>query len=154
MEAVTIHQHAEAFTQRDAAAMWALTFNTLDCSHLSNVLASDLKYVSEWAEDEINNRDDYLEHLEARLQTIRNSTIAARAELAEVPPFPGSEADPQPCVMVDLRGEPLATVLFQVDGNNITRIEFCRNPAPDACVRRGIFPGLDIFKNPLGSHRH
>lgn len=155
MEAVSIPKPTSEFTGRDAAAVWARAFNSRNSSVLTKWLARDLRYVSEWAEGEIDNRNDYLEHLEARLKTIRDTAIEARAELAEMAPFPGSLAEPQPCVMVDLGGEPLATVLFQVDGKNITRIEFCLNPAPDACVRMGIFPGLDVFKNALGAtHWH
>ena len=155
MEAVTVRKPMSAFTERDATAVWARAFNSRNISVLTRWLAHDLRYVSEWAEDEIDNSNDYLEHLEARLRTIRDSAIEAKAELAEMPPFPGSLAEPQPCVMVDLQGKPLATVLFQVDGKTITRIEFCLNPAPDACVRQGIFPGLDHFKNALsGTHWH
>ena len=149
MEAVSVPKPASAFTMRDAAAVWARAFNSRSSMVLTKWLAHDLRYVSEWADEEIDNRNDYLEHLEARLKTIRDSAIEARAELAEMAPFPGSLAEPQPCVMVDLDRKPLATVLFQVDGRNITRIEFCLNPAPDACVRTGIFPGLDVFKNAL-----
>jgi hypothetical protein len=149
VEAVSVRKPPIVFTGRDAAAVWARAFNSRNSSVLTKWLAHDLRYVSEWADDEIDNPNDYLEHLEARLKTIRDSAIEARAELAEMAPFPGSLAEPQPCVMVDLDRKPLATVLFQVDGSKITRIEFCLNPAPDACVRTGIFPGLDVFKNAL-----
>ena len=149
MEAVSVPRPTAAFTARDAAAVWARAFNSRSSTVLTKWLAHDLRYVSEWTEREIDNPNDYLEHLEARLKTIRDSAIEARAELAEMAPFPGSLAEPQPCVMVDLDGKPLATVLFQVDGKNITKIEFSMNPASDACVRTGIFPGLDVFKNAL-----
>ena len=142
MEAVSIPRTSECFTRRDAAIIWARAFNTRDCSELAQWLDDDLRYVSEWAEGEIDSRDDYLEHPESKLRTIRNSTIVASAELAEMAPFPGSHGETQPCVMVELRGDPLATVLFEVNGTRITRIDFGLNPDPDAFVRQGIFPGV------------
>lgn len=130
------------FTVRDAAISWARAFNTLDSSHISRWLDDEVRYTSQWLDGEIDSRESYLEYLDDKLRTIRESTIVARAELAETKGGADGEESSAPCVVVDLRGEPLATVLFEVEACLITRIEFCMRPSPDACVRQGVCPGL------------
>ena len=50
---------------------------------------------------------------------------------------------PRPCAIAHQDGRPAATVLFEVDGGLISRVDLCIIPPPQTCKGTGIFPGLD-----------
>lgn len=129
-------------TELDAAAAWARTYNTLDVSHIALLLAEDVHYASQWVFSEIENRRDYLHYLEGKLETIRTSGSVVRAELAETRPYPMYPNPPRPCAVVEQDGERFATVLFEVGGGRITRVDLCQIPPPHTCALSGEFPGL------------
>jgi hypothetical protein len=137
-------QSSETLTERDAAVAWARTYNALDPSHIAPLLADDIRYASQWVLfEEIGNRPDFLEYLTSKLETIRRSGCVVRAELAETRPYPMYPNPPQPCVVVEQDGAREATILFEVDGHRITRIDMCEIPPPHTCACSGEFPGLD-----------
>ena len=131
-----------AFTELDAATAWSRTCNLLDVSHIALLLTEDVHYASQWVFEEIENRTDYLEYLAGKLEAIRESRSDARAELAETRPYPMYPNPPRPCVVVHQGGKRVATVLFEVDGNRITKIDMCMIPPPGTCALSGECPGL------------
>lgn len=132
----------EKLTELDAATAWARAYNLLDASHVAPLLAEDVHYASQWVFEEIENRDDYLAYLVPKLATIEKTGSFVRAELAETRPYPMYPNPPRPCVVVIQGGKMLATVLFEVSGGEITRIDMCEIPPPETCALSGECPGL------------
>lgn len=145
MKGESMAEDAGTLTERDAAEAWARAYNLLDAAEISPLLAEDVHYASQWVFDELENRGDYLHYLEGKLLAIGSSGAKVLAELAETRPYPMAPNPPRPCVVVHQNDRPAATVLFQVDGARITRIDLCRIPPPSTCARFGEYPGLDTF---------
>ena len=56
--------------------------------------------------------------------------------------YPMAPNAPIPCVVMVQDGDRVATVLFQIDDNLITRIDLCQIPPPESCVGTGEYPGI------------
>ena len=145
MKGESMAEDAGTLTERDAAEAWARAYNLLDAGEISPLLAEDVHYASQWVFDELESRADYLHYLEGKLAAIGRSGAKVLAELGETRPYPMAPNPPRPCVVVHQNGEPAATVLFQVDGARITRIDLCQIPPPSTCARFGEYPGLDTY---------
>ena len=131
------------FTELDAATAWARTYNTpRRVAHRAAAGRTTSTTPRSGCSSEIENRADYLDYLTAKLEAIRKSGSVVRAELAETRPYPMYPNPPRPCVVAEQDGEGAATILFEVDGNRIKRIDMCMIPPPDTCVRSGVCPGL------------
>ena len=130
-------------TERDAARAWALAYNTLDPSHLEPLLHDDIRIASQSVLVEMVGPREYLEYLDGKFATFKRVKTEIRVELGETSPYPVAPNPPRPCAIANQDGRPAATVLFEVDGGLISRVDLCMIPPPQTCKGTGIFPGLD-----------
>lgn len=142
MKGENMTHETETLTERDAATEWARAYNLLSPARLASLLAEDVHYASQWVFEEIETRFEYLHYLVSKLQAIRKTGSFVRAELAETTPYPMYPNPPRPCAVIWQDGQQVATVLFEVDGDKITRIDFCQVPPPHTCKLSGESPGL------------
>ncbi len=145
MKGESMTDDGKSLTERDAAEAWARAYNLLDAAEIAPLLAEDVHYASQWVFEEIESRADYLHYLEGKLDAVRRSGAKVLAELAETRPYPMYPNRPRPCVVVQQGGKLAATVLFEVAGGRITKIDMCQIPPPETCRRLHEFPGLDTF---------
>jgi hypothetical protein len=127
-------------TEREAARLWALAYNTHDPTVLATILAEDVRVMSRWVVNDLVGRSPYLEYLERKFQTFDEARSVVRAEVAETPGRAGSSG--RPCVVLEQDGALLATVLFDVVGGRLSQITMSAHPSPASCARTGEYPGF------------
>jgi len=78
-----------------------------------------------------------MDYIEPKLVSIATSGTRAFAEIAELKTYPGG-----PCVVMaqGSKDNLLATVLAEVEGGNIKRLDMWLIPPPSAATRTGEYP--------------
>lgn len=127
-------------TERDAARLWALAYNTHDASVIAPILADDVRVMSRWVVNDLVGRDRYLDYLDRKFRTFETVGSVVRAGLAETPG--DAESGGRPCVLLEQDGTLLATVLFDVVGSALSQVTLSVHPPPDACAGSGEYPGF------------
>jgi hypothetical protein len=111
--------------------------NTLDSSKLEPLLAVDFHYASQMVFAEIESKQEYLDYITPKLETIRASGSKVWAEMATL-----THGFPGPCVVL-AQGDKenlVAVVLAKVRGGFIERIDMCIVPTPQSAKRTGDYP--------------
>lgn len=120
-----------------ALRAFASMMNTLDSSKLEPLLAVDFHYASQMVFAEIESKQEYLDYITPKLETVRASGSKVWAEMATLTyGFPG------PCVVL-AQGDKenlVAVVLAKVRGDFIERIDMCIVPTPQSAKRTGDYP--------------
>jgi hypothetical protein len=130
-------------TERGAARLWALAYNTLDPSVLAPILAEEVRVMSRWVVNDLVGRSAYLDYLARKFGTFDAASTTVRVELAQTPGHP-PESGGRPCALVEQDGRLLATVLFDVIGGRLTQVSLSDHPAPRKCVGTGEYPGCEV----------
>lgn len=60
---------------------YAKSWNNLDVSYVENYLADDLVYTSQWVMSSIHGKDEYLDYLKEKFETIKKSTNIPVADI-------------------------------------------------------------------------
>src|SRR5690606_23670699 len=60
---------------------YAKCWNNLDVSYIEELLGDDLEYTSQWVFETMYGKDNYLQYLSGKFNTIRNSINIPKAEL-------------------------------------------------------------------------
>ncbi len=112
----------------------AHSYNTLNSEFIENILAEDMLYASQWVFDEIRGKQDFLDYLNGKFQTIRNEGSPVFAELAT---YRG-----QHCLVMaqGTKANLQATMLVKTDCGKITEIHMCLVPHFSECERLGVYP--------------
>ena len=120
-------------TKLDALRAYARMMNNLSVDEIAPLLAEDFSYASQWVLQDITSRDDFLEYISAKLETIRSTGSKVWAEVGRCH---------EDClVMAQGERENLfATVLARVEGDRIRHIDMCFIPAPESAHRTGELP--------------
>jgi hypothetical protein len=123
--------------QLEACRAYARMMNTLDVSHIIPFLSDDVKYTSQWVFSEINGKQEYLNYIEPKLQTIQKSGSLVWAELAYTNVFGAGH-----CIVMaqGQKEKAIATLLIKMNGDRISEIAMCQIPSPAECQRTGQYP--------------
>lgn len=135
-------------TEREAARLWALAYNTHDPSVLAPILSRDVRVMSRWVVNDLVGRDRYLKYLAKKFQTFDESGSLVRVELGRTPGDP-SDGPGRACAFIEQNGVVLATVLFDVVGGRLSQVSISPYPAPAACERSGDYPGFGFDLDPV-----
>ena len=139
---MTINEDNEAAISREEALRaYARMMNKLDADEMSGLLAPDFTYESQWVFDALRSRDEYLDYIRPKLETIARSGARVFAEMGSIRAFGGE----QPCVVV-AQGDPedlVGVVLASVRGGQIARLDLCAVPPPSTAHRSGDYPGRE-----------
>lgn len=121
----------------EACRAYARTINTLDVTHVEPWLHKDVVYESQQVFSEMRGRRRYVAYLRGKLQTIRKEGSLVRAEIAYT-----DACGVGPCVILSQGSEEnwTHTVLFEMEGGKIKRLDMCLVPAPCECRRTGEQP--------------
>ena len=125
-------------TTEEALRAYATMMNTLDASHIEQLLASDFHSASQWVFAEIESKRAYMDYIVPKLEAIRKSGAAVWAEIGWL-----DQEFSEPCVVMsqDDRDNLLAVVLASVEGGTIKRLDLCGAPSPHSALRTGEYPG-------------
>ena len=122
-----------------ALRAYAEMMNTLDATNLEPLLAPDFHYESQWVFAEIPTKQDYLDYIRPKLESIKSSGDRVWAEMAHLDrEFPG------PCVVL-AQGDKdnlVALVLAEVKEGMISRLDMCGAPSPHSAKRSFDYPGI------------
>ena len=125
-------------TDEDALRAYAKTMNTLSIEPLEKVLAENFHYSSQHVFSELTSKAEFLDYLEPKLTTIIRSGATVYAELGTVFAY-GRQ---QPCVVLAQGDQTnlVALVLAKVESGQLSRLDLCILPTPDAAQRSGEYP--------------
>jgi hypothetical protein len=118
----------------DALRAYAVMMNSLDAKDFAPLLDDNCHYESYWVLAELGSKQEFLEYMTAKLQTLRASGKKVWAELGHC--FWG------PCVVLaeDEQDNLVATVVVEVEGETIRRMDLCSVPSPYLARRSGEYP--------------
>lgn len=129
-------------TEREAARLWALAYNTHDPKVLASILAEDVRVMSRWVVADLVGRDVYVDYLTTKFATFETAVSHVRVELGEAPGGTVGHVG-RPCALLEQDGALLATVLFDVIGGELSLISLSDFPAPEDCLGTREYPGFD-----------
>ena len=109
-----------SITEYDAAIAYANAWNSLDCTGLISLLASDAQYTSQYTYSEINGRDDVAKHICEKFKACEeeDSKIEAIVSIAT------KIAPGKSCVLL-IRERDNVVFVFETRENEIFRINLC-----------------------------
>jgi len=125
-------------TPSEALRAYAKMLNTLSITPLEPLLAEDFTYASQSVLSELKSKQEFLDYMEPKLQTIKNAGATVFAEMGMVSAY----GERQPCVVVaqDGKDELVGLVLARISGDKLTRLDLCIVPAPETAERSGEYP--------------
>ena len=87
----------------------------------------------------MNSKDEFIEYIRPKLETIKKTNSSVYAELGVCPAYGHIDC------LIMAQGDKsnlLGVAYASVDKGKISGISLCIVPTPDSAVRSGIYPGL------------
>jgi hypothetical protein len=127
-----------ALTESEALRVYAKMLNTLDPGLIEPILADDFAYESQMLLSALESKEEFLDYIQPKLETIRNSGTTVFAEMGTVFAY----GKHQPCVVLaqNEKTNLVGLVLARVNGNKLTRLDLCIVPPPHSAERSGDYP--------------
>lgn len=127
--------------EANAARAFATAWNRLDVSALVPLLSEDVCYGSQSVLSELEGKSAVLTYLRAKMQTMKDAAADKQvyAEMGQTQTYPAGHA----CVLIAQgdRDDLSALVLFEIEGDLVTRIDLCTiAPHPSSARRTGDYP--------------
>lgn len=121
-------------TQKNACIAYATMLNTLDSSELEGLLDDDFRFTSQMVLADIENKQDFVKYIRAKLQTIKSANATVYAELAKF--------GEQDCLLIaqNTKENLIGTILITAGNDKIKTVDMCIIPTPDSVERSGIYP--------------
>ena len=124
-------------TQVQALEAYAAMMNTLDASKIEPTLAEDFHYSSQWVLTDITSKQEFLDYITPKLETIRTGGSEVWAEMGEL-----TREIPGPCVVM-AQGEKdnlLCVIWAKVEGGKLKSLSMCGAHSPHDAIRSGRYP--------------
>jgi len=112
--------------------------NTMSVGSFEGILADDFTYESHYVIEALESKQAFLEYIKPRLQTIAQADARIFAEMGTV----SACGERQPCVVLAQYSKSILVglVLAKVQGNKLSRLDLCIDPAPESADRSGEYP--------------
>lgn len=125
-------------TQYDALRAYAKMMNNLNVDPLEPLLADDFVYESQAVFSALESKQDFLDYIRPKLQTIQNTGAEVFAEMGVISAY-GAQ---QPCVVLAQSSKEnlVALVLARTAGSKLCRLDQCIVPPPQSAERSGEYP--------------
>ena len=125
-------------TQYDALRAYAKMMNNLNVDPLEPLLADDFVYESQAVFSALESKQDFLDYIRPKLQTIQNTGAEVFAEMGVISAY-GAQ---QPCVVLAQSSKEnlVALVLARAAGSKLCRLDLCIVPPPQSAERSGEYP--------------
>ena len=127
-------------TEKDALSIYARMLHTLDSSEFESLLSEDFSYSSQKVLTDMNSKDEFIEYIRPKLETIKKSKSPVYAELGVCPAYGHTDC------LIMAQGDKsnlLGVAYASVDEGKISGLSLCIVPTPDSAIRSGIYPGLN-----------
>ncbi len=127
-----------SITESAALRAYAKMMNTLSIQPLEPLLAEDFVYESQNVFQALESKQEFLEYMVPKLQTIARTQATVYAEMGRVAAY----GKHQPCVVLAQTEETnlLGLVVAKVDGEKLKRLDLCIVPPPETAERSGEYP--------------
>ena len=126
-------------TEMEALSMYARMLHTLNSSEFESFLSEDFSYSSQKVLTDMNSKEDFIEYIRPKLETIKKTNSSVYAELGVCPAYGHTDC----LIMAQGDKSNLIGVAYaSVDEGKICGLALCIVPTPDAAERSGIYPGL------------
>ena len=76
-----MEEETSQLTEKDALSIYARMLHTLDSSEFESFLSEDFSYSSQKVLTDMNSRDEFIEYIRPKLETIKNTKSPVYAEL-------------------------------------------------------------------------
>ena len=128
-------------TEKEALTIYARMLHTLDSSEFESYLSEDFSYSSQKVLTDMNSRDEFIEYIRPKLETIKKSKSSVYAELGICLAYGHTD-----CLIIAQgdKSNLLGVAYASVEKGKISSIALCIVPTPDSAKRSGIYPGLQF----------
>ena len=125
-------------TQTEALRAYAKMMNTLNVSPLEPLLAENFTYESQMVFSALESKQEFLDYIQPKLQTIKSSGATVFAEMGTVDAYGQS----LPCVVLAQNNKEnlVGLVLARVLAGKLSRLDLCIVPPPQSAERSGEYP--------------
>ena len=126
-------------TEMEALSIYARMIHTLDSSEFESFLSEDFSYSSQKVLTDMNSKDEFIEYIRPKLETIKKSKSPVYAELGICPAYGHTDC----LIMAQGDKSNLIGIAYaSVNEVKISGLSLCIVPTPDSAERSGIYPGL------------
>ena len=127
-------------SEQEALSIYARMLHTLDSSEFESFLSEDFSYSSQEVLTDMNSKDEFIEYIRPKLETIKKSKKPVYAELGVCPAYGHTNC----LIMAQGNKSNLLGVAYaSVGEGKICSLALCIVPTPDSAERSGIYPGLN-----------
>ncbi len=126
-------------TEKQALIIYARMLHTFDSSEFESFLSEDFSYSSQKVLTDMNSKDEFIEYIRPKLETIKNSKTPVYAELGVLPAYGHNDC------LIMAQGDKsnlLGVAYASVDEGKICGLALCIVPKPQSAKRSDIYPGL------------
>ena len=134
-----MEKETSQITEKEALSIYARMLHTLDSSEFESFLSEDFSYSSQKVLTDMNSKDEFIEYIRPKLETIKKSKSPVYAELGVCPAYGNNDC------LIMAQGDKsnfLGIAYASVDKGKISGLALCIVPTPDSAERSGIYPGL------------
>jgi len=135
-----LEEKSYQLTEKDALSIYAKMMHTLDSNEFESFLSEDFSYSSQKVLTDMNSKDEFIEYIRPKLETIKKTNSSVYAELGACPAYGHTDC------LIMAQGDKsnlLGVAYASVDKGKISGISLCIVPTPDSAERSGIYPGLN-----------
>ena len=128
-------------TEKEALSIYARMMHSLDSSEFESYLSKDFTYSSQKVLTDMNSKDEFIQYIRPKLETIKKTNSSVYAELGVCPAYGHTDC------LIMAQGDKsnfLGVAYASVDNGKISGISLCIVPTPDSAERSGIYPGLQL----------
>ena len=126
-------------TEKEALSIYAKMMHTLNSSEFESYLSEDFTYSSQKVLTDMNSKNEFIEYIRPKLETIKKTNSSVYAELGVCPAYGHVDC------LIMAQGDKsnlLGVAYASLDKGKISGISLCIVPTPDSAERSGIYPGL------------
>ena len=131
-------------TEKEALSIYARMMHTLDSSEFESFLSEDFSYSSQKVLTDMNSRDEFIEYIRPKLETIKKTKSTVYAELGICPAYGHND-----CLILAQgdKSNLLGVAYASVNEGKICSLALCIVPTPESAKRSGIYPGLQEIES-------
>ena len=121
----------------DGLRAYATMLNTLDIEAFAPLIADDFRYASQRVLVEITSKEEFREYMAKKLKAMSSRKARPFAEMGRLSTYPFGS-----CVVVAQgdKNNRVCTVIAQVRGGKVSRLDLCLVPPPSTVARTGDYP--------------
>ena len=127
-----MEKETSQLTEKEALSIYARMLHTLDSSEFESFLSEDFSYSSQKVLTDMNSKDEFIEYIRPKLETIKKSESPVYAELGVCPAYGHNDC------LIMAQGDKsnfLGIAYTSVDKGKISGLALCIVPTPDSTER-------------------